>query len=129
MKRKRIIKAQKLHLDIFFEPADRLGILFRLSIITHRKALAMKYAILSLVFALYSYNLISQNYGNDWIQPNQTYIKIETTERGVHRILAEDFQAAGFDFSGIPSFFSILITLIKSNSQEIEKVIRSISLS
>lgn len=63
----------------------------------------MKYAILSLVFGLYSYNLISQNYGNDWIQPNQTYIKIETTERGVHRILAGDFQSGGFDLSGIPA--------------------------
>lgn len=62
----------------------------------------MKYTILSLIFCLYSYNLISQNYGNDWINPNQTYIKIETTERGIYRIDMEEFQAVGIDISSIP---------------------------
>ncbi|MEM6805473.1 MAG: C25 family cysteine peptidase [Bacteroidota bacterium] len=65
----------------------------------------MKTIYLSLLLSLSISVLFAQNYGNEWINSNQAYLKIETAQAGIYRISAQEISAAGFDLSGVQADF------------------------
>lgn len=44
---------------------------------------------------------IAQQYGNEWINYNQTYFKIPITQEGIYRISRQTLENSGFDINGI----------------------------
>ncbi len=52
--------------------------------------------IIVVVLILTSTRLIAQPIGNEWIQFNQPYYKIQTGENGIYRITYDDLVSAGF---------------------------------
>lgn len=56
----------------------------------------MKY-LYALVFIFFSFFCKAQTiYGNEWIKPNQKYLKIKLSEDGIYRINYSQLQSAGF---------------------------------
>ena len=49
----------------------------------------------------------AQNYGNEWINPNQTYFKIPVTQKGLYRISQTQLVAAGLPTSINPQFIQM----------------------
>ncbi len=42
-------------------------------------------------------------YGNEWLNPSQTYLRIGTTQNGWYRLNAADLRKQGLDLSKIPA--------------------------
>ncbi|SDN08556.1 Por secretion system C-terminal sorting domain-containing protein [Siphonobacter aquaeclarae] len=49
----------------------------------------------------------AQQYGNEWINYSQVYVKIPITQKGIFRIYYSDLQAKGFPVSGDPRNFQL----------------------
>jgi hypothetical protein len=58
------------------------------------------------VFLLY-YVAYAQPYGNEWINPAQTYFKIPVTQKGIYRITQPQLVSAGFPASVNPQYIQI----------------------
>ena len=54
----------------------------------------------SLFLFLFTFSLKAQTYGDEWIQPGQSYYKIKTAQNGIYRITYEDLTAS-FPLSGL----------------------------
>ncbi|MFC5283379.1 C25 family cysteine peptidase [Pedobacter alpinus] len=68
----------------------------------------MKAYILIIIVLLSFSTLAQNNYGNEWIKPNQQYLKIKINERGVYKITYSQLQASGFMTTNIsPKGFQI----------------------
>ncbi len=68
--------------------------------ITESSFLSGKYSILLLLLLL-PLTLRAQNFGNEWINYNQQYYKIPTTQTGIYRITKTDLQQAGFPVASV----------------------------
>lgn len=56
---------------------------------------------LLVLFFLLSAALVAQPYGNEWINPDQEYYRMEVDEDGVYKITYEDLDEAGVDVNSI----------------------------
>jgi hypothetical protein len=57
--------------------------------------------ILTTVLLLAGYIATAQQYGNEWINYNQSYFKIKVVDKGIYRLSAAQLAAAGVPTSGI----------------------------
>lgn len=68
----------------------------------------MKKLLIYILFLLLPLTARSQVYGNEWIQYNQSYYKIQVTETGMHRITYAALAASGFPVnSSDPRYFQL----------------------
>lgn len=68
----------------------------------------MKKLFFPIFFFLLSYTVYGQTYGNEWIQYNQSYYKIQVTQTGMHRISYDALAASGFPVnSSDPRYFQL----------------------
>ncbi|OFX35770.1 MAG: hypothetical protein A2X08_13655 [Bacteroidetes bacterium GWA2_32_17] len=61
----------------------------------------MKILFFIISFLLFPFVNIAQQYGNEWINYNQTYFKIPITQEGIYRISKQALENSGFDLGGI----------------------------
>ena len=74
---------------------------YRLRRIRTRINLTLRFFLFLILFHLGYQDLKAQNYGNEWIDYNQSYYKIPINTEGIYRISLSVLQNAGIPASGI----------------------------
>ena len=59
--------------------------------------------LIAVIILLLCNSVYGQDFGNEWINYDQTYYKISTGSNDIHRITRSSLEAAGFDFNNLNS--------------------------
>lgn len=63
----------------------------------------LRLVFLFIGFTFWALSIKAQTFGNEWINYNQSYLKIKVNTQGFHRISFEALQAAGFPVATVPT--------------------------
>lgn len=56
-----------------------------------------------ITFMLLLFSAVVAQIGDEWVNPGQSYYKLEISEQGFYRVTAAELQAAGFPVSSVPA--------------------------
>lgn len=63
----------------------------------------MRYVWLGFIFLASFFAKAQVPYGNEWLNPAQSYLRLGTTQDGWYRLKATDLQKQGLDLTTLPA--------------------------